>query len=146
MISRFSTFCHDAARREDGAAAVEFAIIIPVFLMIVFGIITFGAYLSVVHSVQQLAAEAARASVGGLSDAERVTLAEANIRSHVGAYILIEPARLMVEQATTDSLTATFSVRLRYDAAGMFIFQLPNFVPMPPPQIVRSAAIQRGGY
>ncbi len=145
-MTRIATWLAGIKRREEGAAAVEFAIIIPVFLMIVFGIITFGAYLSVVHSVQQLAAEAARAAIGGLSDVERVTLAEANIRSHVRAYVLIEPDKLVVEQATTDALTATFSVRLRYDAAGMFIFQLPSFVPMPPPQIVRSAAIQRGGY
>jgi Flp pilus assembly protein TadG len=145
-MTRIATHWNGLKRREEGAAAVEFAIIIPVFLMIVFGIITFGAYLSVVHSVQQLAAEAARASVGGLTDNERVTLAEANIRNHVGAYLLIDPARLVVEQATTDAATSTFSVRLRYDAAEMFIFQLPTFVPMPPPQIVRSAAIQRGGY
>lgn len=145
-MTRMATRLMDLGRRKDGATAVEFAIIIPVFLMIVFGIITFGAYLSVVHSVQQLAAEAARASVGGLSDAERVTLAEANIRNHVGAYLLIEPARLVVEQATTDIATSTFTVKLRYDAADMFIFSLPRFVPMPPPLVVRSAAIQRGGY
>lgn len=132
-------------RGEDGASAVEFALIIPVFLMIVFGIITFGAYLSVIHAVQQLAAEAARAAVGGLTDAERVALAEANVRSHASAYALIEPDRLAVE-AATDAATSTFTIRLRYDADGLFIFSLPRFVPMPPTQIVRSAAIQRGGY
>jgi Flp pilus assembly protein TadG len=60
---------------RKATAAVEFAIIFPIFLMLLFGIISFGAYLAVVHGIQQLAAEATRAAIAGLSDSERVTLA-----------------------------------------------------------------------
>ncbi len=48
---------------QDGAIAVEFALVFPVFLLVVFGIIVYGSYLAVVHGVQQLAAEAARSSI-----------------------------------------------------------------------------------
>jgi Flp pilus assembly protein TadG len=51
-------------RAQSGASA-EFALIMPVFLAMLFGIVVFGAYLGVVHDVQQLAAEAARSSVAG---------------------------------------------------------------------------------
>ncbi|QCI64264.1 TadE/TadG family type IV pilus assembly protein [Phreatobacter stygius] len=132
--------------RQEGASAVEFAIVVPVFLMILFGIIIFGGYLSVVHSVQQLAAEAARASIGGLSDNERTALANSNIQTQAGFYPFIERSRLVVESASTNAATSTFTVRLRYDASQSFIYSLPSLVPMPSPQIVRSAAIQRGGY
>ena len=48
---------------HGGASAVEFALILPAFLAIVFGIVVFGAYLATVHGVQQLAAEAGISSI-----------------------------------------------------------------------------------
>lgn len=48
--------------RERGAAAVEFALILPVLLLIVFGIINFGFMLSARQAVSQAAAEGARAA------------------------------------------------------------------------------------
>lgn len=136
-----------AFRKDSSAAtAVEFAFIAPIFFMVVFGIVIFGTYLTVVHGVQQIAAEAARSAVAGLSDGERNALAEATIRSQAASYPLIQPSRLRVERISTDAETLTFTVRLRYDASDMFIFFLPSFVPQPPSEISRSAAVQRGGY
>ncbi len=131
---------------QDGAIAVEFAIIAPVFLMIVFGIIMYGSYLSVVHGVQQLAAEAARSSVAGLSEGERSALANSYVTGNVTTYPLIDPARLTVNAATSVSDANVFVVSVNYDASGMFIYSLPTFVPAPSSTIVRSAAIPRGGY
>jgi Flp pilus assembly protein TadG len=131
---------------RKATAAVEFAIVFPVFLMLLFGIISFGAYLSVVHGVQQLAAEATRAAIGGLSDSERVTLATGNIAANAPSYPLIEMDRLTLTRAATNPATHNFSVTLSYDASNMFVFSLPNFVPAPPSRIVRSASIQKGGY
>lgn len=129
-----------------GASAVEFAIVFPLFIAILFGILIYGSYIAIVHGVQQIAAEAARASVGGLSDAERVTLARDNITANVASYPLIASSRLTLQSAATDAGTSVFSVTVRYDASNMFIFQLPTLVPAPNKIIVRSAAIQRGGY
>lgn len=131
---------------RDGAIAVEFAVIAPVFLLIVFGIVMYGSYLSVVNSVQQLAAEAARSSVAGLTESERSTLANAYVAGNVGAYPLIQPSQLTVTAATSGSDANVFVVRVNYDASNMFIYTLPSFVPAPPATIVRSAAIPRGGY
>jgi len=131
--------------RERGSSAVEFAIVAPVFLLMVLGIIGYGAYLAMVHDVQQLAAEAARASVAGMSDGERAALAQSAIAAGVGSYPLIAPARLSLDAAATDAATGTFTLTLRYDAGDSFIYTLP-YIPMPSRTIVRSAAIQRGGY
>ena len=133
-------------RCRRAASAVEFAIIFPLFLTVLFGIITFGAYLSVVHSVQQLAAEAARASVAGLDDSERLTLAQSNIDANVSSYPLLSSRRLTLTAAATGPSNGVFAVTLRYDGSDMFLFHLPSFVPSPSPTIVRTAAIQRGGY
>lgn len=131
---------------SDGAIAVEFAIIAPVFLMMVFGIVMYGSYLSVVHGVQQLAAEAARSSVAGLSESERSSLASSYITGNVNSYPLIDPAKITVNAATSGSDANVFIVSVNYDASGMFIYSLPTFVPAPSSTIVRTAAIPRGGY
>lgn len=131
------------ARCARGASAVEFAMLLPLFLVLVFGIVVFGSYLTMVHGVQQLAAEAARCSVAGLSEAERVSLAESYITANAGSYPLLQPARLSVSAATSGS--DVFVVTVNYDASGNFLLALP-FVPSPPTTIVRSAAIPFGGF
>lgn len=139
LLAKFRT-------ERDAAIAVEFAMIAPIFLMMVFGIIMYGSYLAVVHGVQQLAAEAARSSVAGLSESERSTLASSYVTGNVNSYPLIDPAKLTVNAATSGSDANVFVVSVNYDASGMFIYSLPAFVPMPSSTIARSAAIPRGGY
>jgi Flp pilus assembly protein TadG len=128
-----------------GATAVEFAMVLPVFLAIIFGIVVFGSYLAVIHGVQQLAAEAARSSIAGLTEAERGSIASTYVTANAGTYPLINASRLSVNAATSPSNTNVFVVTVNYDASSMFIYSLP-FVPMPPTHVVRSAAIPYGGF
>jgi Flp pilus assembly protein TadG len=134
------------ARCRGAAAAVEFALVVPLFLVLVFGIVVFGSNLSALHCVQQLAAEAARSSVAGLSDGERQALAMQYVAANAGAYPLIAPDRLAVSAGTSASAERVFVVTVDYDASRMFIFALPRFVSAPSPHIVRQAAIPFGGY
>lgn len=135
---------HRFARCRNAASAVEFAILVPVFLVLVFGIIVFGSYLAMVHGVQQLAAEAARRSVAGLNDTERASLAAGYVSANAGSYPLIAADRLTVASATSGA--NVFVVTVDYDASRSFIYALPTFVPMPPSRIERSAAIPFGGF
>src|SRR3569623_3816438 len=141
-LHSFRDFCH----ARSGASAVEFAVVMPVFMMLLFGLATFGGYLATVHDVQQLAAEAARTSVAGLNETERKSLATGYVTQNAASYPLIEPAHLSVNAATSGSDPNVFIVTVNYDASNTFIYSLPSFVPAPPPVIVRSAAIPRGGY
>ena len=104
------------ARCIRAASAVEFAMLLPLFLVLVFGIVVFGAYLTMVHGVQQLAAEAARSSVAGLSEVERVSLAENYVTTNAGSYPLLQPGHLTVSAATSGS--DVFVVTVNYDASG----------------------------
>jgi Flp pilus assembly protein TadG len=63
-------------RRDDGAAAVEFALVLPIFVALLFGVISYGWMLSYRQGISQAAAEGARAmavapsgSTTALSDA-----------------------------------------------------------------------------
>jgi Flp pilus assembly protein TadG len=145
MTHRFESL-RRLRRCAGGASAVEFALIVPLFLMLVFGIVIYGSWLAVNHGLQQLAAEAARTSIAGLTDDERTSLAQAYVTGNAASYPLISPASLSVAAGVSPSDANVFVVTLSYDASGMFIYALPTFVPAPNPQIARSAAIPRGGY
>jgi Flp pilus assembly protein TadG len=137
---------HCFLRGQAGATAVEFAIVFPLFLALLFGIIIYGSYLVVVHGVQQLAAEAARSSIAGLSDSERASLAQSYVTSNVTYYPLISSNRLTVNAAASSSNANNFVVTVSYDDSNSFIYLLPQLVPAPPSNIVSSAVIPRGGY
>lgn len=129
-------------RDRRGASAVEFALVAPLLLLLVLGIVGLGYVLGVEHSVQQLAGEAARAGLAGLSAAEREGLARRFVGDHVGDYALVAPARLGVAVSDADA----FRVTLSYDFSGTFLDGLRALVPLPPTRVERAATIQRGGY
>lgn len=145
-MATFARTVRELTRCGRATSAVEFALIVPVFLAMLLGIVVFGSYLAAVHGVQQLAAEAARSSIAGLSETERGTLARNYVTSNAASYPLITADHLTVTAATSGSDANVFVVTVNYDASGMFIYALPAFVPQPPSAIVRSAAIPRGGY
>lgn len=134
------------ARRAEGGVAVEFALVLPLLLPILFGILAYGYWLTVDHGLQQLAGEAARASLAGVTDQERETIARDFVTANVASYAVIDRARLQVEAGGSTVPANTFRVAVSYDMAGLFPSGLASFVPIPASAIRRSAVIQRGGY
>jgi Flp pilus assembly pilin Flp len=57
-----------AQRDEEGAAAVEFAFLLPLLVLLLFGIIQFGIALNTRIQATNAAREAARAAVIGIDD------------------------------------------------------------------------------
>lgn len=123
-------------------SAVEFALVAPVFILLMLGIVCFGILFGAYNAVQQLAAESARASVAGLSATERNQIAQTYVASTVGAYGFLDPTKLTV---TTASQTTTFQVTITYDMSQSIVFRLGNILSPVNPTITRSAAIQNGG-
>jgi Flp pilus assembly protein TadG len=131
---------------RSGASALEFAIVLPVFLLIVLGILTYGIYLGSVHSVEQLAADAARASVAGLSDSERVQIATQHVTTNAGGYPLLNASKIAVEAGASPSDASQFCVMVRFDASDLPIWIMSGIVPMPDRVIERTSIIKRGGF
>ncbi len=79
-----------AAGRDDrGAAALEFALVLPILIVLVFGIISFGYMLSFRQAMSQAAAEGGRAAAvkpAGTSTTDRITAARAAINDALGSY------------------------------------------------------------
>jgi Flp pilus assembly protein TadG len=133
-------------RQRSGAAAVEFAVVFPVFLIMLLAMLAYGIYLGAAHGTAQLAADAARASVAGLSDAERVAIAEDHIRRNAGSYPLLDASRVTVVAGPLPDDVTQFRVAVRFDAANLPIWGFATLIPLPEETIERVATIKRGGY
>ncbi|MGQ0456121.1 MAG: TadE/TadG family type IV pilus assembly protein [Hyphomicrobium sp.] len=131
---------------QRGAAALEFAIVFPVFLMLTFGMIAYGIYFGAAHSTAQLAADAARASIPGLSDQERGDLARQHITRNAAVYTLLHPQHVTAVAAASPDDATDFRVTVRYDANALPIWRFASFLPLPSRIIERSSTIKRGGY
>ena len=81
-----------SAARDRGAAAVEFALLLPVLLLLVFGIIDFGRALNAQITLTQAAREGARMAALGESNVVSGTQAAATGLSPVGVTVTSCPA------------------------------------------------------
>lgn len=133
-------------RDRAGASALEFALVLPVFLLMVLGILTYGIYLGSVHSVEQLAADAARASVAGLSDSERIAIATQHVATNANDYPLLSADKIAVEAGASPLDSSQFRVSVRFDASDLPIWIMAGIVPMPDRTIERTSTIKRGGF
>lgn len=130
-------------RRREGSAAIEFALVGPVLILLLAGMMVYGGWLWAAQSVQSLATEAARAAVGGLDTAERITLARAFVTEAAPQTVGVDPARAAVE-VTSDA--SAIRVIIRYDVRDHPLMVMSGLLPSPPPIIERSAVVRVGGY
>ncbi|MBJ6987208.1 MULTISPECIES: TadE/TadG family type IV pilus assembly protein [unclassified Devosia] len=132
-------------RNSDGAAAVEFAILTPVFLLLLTGMLAYGIYFGASLSLQQLAADAARTSIAGINDTERRNLVERFLIKNAGAYILLNTSTIAHDFEITRKDANQFAVTLTYDASDLPIWNLYVPLPLPSKIIEHQATIRNGG-
>lgn len=131
-------------RDKKGTAAVEFAMVAPLFIMILLTTIAYGIYLSTAHSIQQMAADAARTAVAGLSGEERLSLATDFVNGVTLDGSFIKRGSLGVEVKADPANADRFTVALTYDARNLPIWQLYSFI-LPDTTIRRLSTIRIGG-
>jgi len=132
-----------AVKEIRGNAAIEFALVAPVFLMFVMGIVSYGGYFWLAHNLQELANDAARASIAGLTSEERSSLAQSAFDSEVSTYGALTPGNA---QVLYNGDQTNFTVSISYDASASGFWVADGLIPMPSSTIVRSASIRLGGY
>ncbi|MGH9022001.1 MAG: TadE/TadG family type IV pilus assembly protein, partial [Acidimicrobiia bacterium] len=102
-------------RSESGVATVEFALVSIVFLMFLYGILTYGVVFMVKHDMAQAAAEGARAGLGAADPAAaaglRVDSAIAGMPATFGAHLDtdIPPAAPCTHDPDNDCITVTLT-------------------------------------
>lgn len=135
----------DLTRDRSGTSAVEFALIAPLFVLMMLGMLGYGIYFGAAHSIQQLTADAARTAIAGLDEAERRALAQAFIERNADGYVFIDPGKLTVDVHDSASDGSQFVVGVSYDARDLPIWNLFSGLTMPHSTIARRSTIRIGG-
>ncbi|WP_271145541.1 TadE/TadG family type IV pilus assembly protein [Brevundimonas sp. NIBR10] len=128
---------------REGSAAIEFALVAPMLVLLLAGMVVYGGWFWLAQSVQSLATESARAALGGMDDAERRDLAAAFVAREATTGSGLDPA-LVTTTVTSDAEAVRVSVA--YDAQAHPILQLAGPLPKPPTLIERTAVVRIGGY
>lgn len=130
-------------RDRRATSAVEFALIAPFLLLLVAAILAYGSIFATSLSLQQIAAETARATIGGLSDAERKTLAETKLAAIADDYPMLDVSKVTFafDAGTGSELSR---VTLFYDMTNHPAYALDKLLPLPASPISSSLIITDG--
>jgi Flp pilus assembly protein TadG len=134
-------------RHDDGVTAIEFAIIAPVFLAILFGMIVYGIYFATWIAITEAASEGARAAVAGLSSAERTSLATAQVAQFFSYYapLLNSNNATVVAQAAPGSNGGSFQVSISYNFTSYGFSALSGLLPIPIVNPSTTITVSNGG-
>lgn len=130
---------------RHGASAVEFAIVFPLFIITIMTMIGYGIYISAATSVQQISADAARASIAGLDPSERQRLAELFVASAVTDRAFIDPVKVTVTVTESPVVSGQISVQIDYDADSLPIWSLFSYALPLDHTISRISVVRIGG-
>lgn len=124
---------------ERGAAAVEFALVLPVLLLILLGIIEYGRAFYMQNSLTNAARVAARAMV--IESSAGVSTAAADAKTKAVSAAIVSPAVTTGEVAVTAcAVGSATTVTISYP-----ISQLSGFMPAFPTQLIGKAQMQCEG-
>lgn len=132
----------DPRQKRRGVAAIEFAMVAPLLILLLMGIIVYGGWFWLAHTVQALASESARSAIAGLDNNERELLAK-NLVTSQASELGLDPALTTTRVIHTPD---SFRVEIVYDARKHPLLALAVIMPKPPTQITRSAAVRLEGY
>jgi len=129
-------------QRQDGVAAIEFAIVSMVFLVILFGILTYGYIYGMDQSMNHAAEEGARAAIASTSEAAAITTAHDTAYSRLHAYQpSLQSSDVVATVGDCDTSFRCITVTITYPWSSRPI--IPRFVGLPTPsQIQATATIQ----
>lgn len=120
-----------------GAVLIEFALVLPILITLVMGVLCYGQYIWLAHSVQAAANDAARAIVAGVTPAERLTLAQAAVATDIASIAELKSDKVAL---AIDEAGARATIRLRVDARVLTLLST-GIVPLPEPVIERRAVV-----
>lgn len=133
-------------RCDRGIAALEFALLAPILLMLVFGIVVYSIYFSAYLGVRQAASEGARAAMAGLDSTERTQFATARAQQVITNYGAIFTSGEAPQITAQPIATGVFEVRVTYDMGTHPITRFTPFIPLPKPEIVSAVVVTNGSY
>lgn len=102
-------------KNQKGQALVEFAIVLPILLMLVMGIIQFGMMLNSYLAIENASREGARAGIVGSTDAEIETLIISTSPSLNPADLTVILTPSETNRRSGDTLTVTVTYNYKFN-------------------------------
>lgn len=133
------------SRCRRGGSAVEFALIAPMLLAMVAGILTFGILLGAAHNLRLVTAEAARASIAGVTDAERATIVRDTVTRSLANGAMFRPGSVSVQVGTDSSDPNVTVVTVTLDATTLGLGLFSRLLPYLPSVMSSTVTVRRGG-
>lgn len=131
-------------QRQDGAAAVEFAIVAMVFLLFLYGIITYGFIFGLDQSMNHAAEEGARSAISKTTEADAISHAEATALdrlSWLGGRIQASDIDATVADCVNDTSVRCITVTITYPWSTRPI--VPRLATLPQPsQLIAIAVVE----
>lgn len=107
--------------------------------------LAYGIYFGAAHSIQQIAADAARTAIAGVNAEERKALTSQFITSNAENYSFVDVDKLDFRIADSDADENQFVVQITYDARELPIWNIFAGLPLPGTTISRTSTIRIGG-
>lgn len=142
---RYCLFFKGFGSCRRATSAVEFALLAPLFIFLLLGMVAYGIYFGASHSLQQISADAARTAIAGLDATERQDLVSQFITANASGYPFIDPVKLTVAADDSAADANQFVVSVTYDARDLPIWNLFRTLPLPNTTISRRSTIRIGG-
>ena len=139
---RVRDFLKRVNRRDDGVAAVEFAIVGMLFLVILFGILTYGFIFGLDQSITHAAEEGARSAISKTTTADQIAQAQSTALqrlSWMGSYIHPSDVVATVATCANDPSVSCITVTITYPWSTRPM--IPAFPGLVTPPNVRAVAV-----
>ncbi len=124
-------------------SAVEFALVAPFMMLLVASILAYGSIFATSLSLQQIAAETARATIGGLSDGERKSLAQNKLNAIAADYPMLDVGKVTFS-FDVGTGTQLSRVTLSYDMSTHPAYTLDKLLPLPKSPLTYSQIVTDG--
>ncbi len=136
----------DLLKEREAIAALEFAMIAPIMVILLMGTICLGFYFTYLHDIQEMSAGAARASVAGLTSAERYSLAQQYVANAINQSSIFAANDVSVVTQISGSPATNYSVTVAYNLKDTPIPDIASIVGLPVNNVTHTSTIRFGGY
>lgn len=127
---------------QDGVAALEFAIVSMVFLVLLYGILTYGFIFGLDQSMNHAAEEGARSAISATSEEEAKTKAKTAAKQRLnwlGSNIHDDDIVAEVADCDNDIAVRCITVTITYPWQARPV--VPKFVGLPTPTQMQAVAV-----
>lgn len=114
-------------------------------LLLFAGVAVFGICLGAAHNLRLVAAEAARASIGGVTDAERASLAQTTVARSLSNGAMFRPGSVTVQVGPDPTDANVTIVTVTLDATSLGLGAFSRLIPQLPTVLSSTVSVRRGG-